>query len=848
MNSSRQFFNVYQILVWAGLMWLCTVSVSLGQVVDEANATYSLDVKGVPLSEAFDRLLDLAKVNIALDLELIAGKESRCAVDDASLEEVLICIVQGTNLEIRKLPTGTYFVVDISEAGNLQGELTGRVVDVESGEPLISAHVLLAQANTGDITNTSGRFSFSRLNPGTYKIAVTYIGYKDFVDTVQVLPGENTRIELALHVEPLLSAPIIVNGLVPRFSSEILEADTLNASALTGSYSGDILRSVETVIGVHVGDAFADVHVQGGGGGEHQYRLDGAPVFVPMHQGGLVGPFSAFALDKFTVHKAGYGVTHGSSLSGVIEVNHRLTPIVGNRFDLQVDPLSVNGLAMGSLGNRDQLGVNWMIAGRQGLWSLYRPPALSTHLSQWSSPDYFLLQALSPVKEFKQHARYPEYSSRVGPAPLSEQWLNVMPGNTFQDDFNFYDVHSALRIHLGSTKSIHASLYKGGNTIGDEEVLLSRNVPEGEESGVEDLLTMDSQHTWDNTIAQIKYEHIIGKRTFAEWSTWYSGLEFSQEMSPDTFAYSIQGHPENAEKMGDSLGFQRPRFASSDLKADDRNSIAELGFKTEFNYSLNNRHFLTWGIEGVRSESDFVLNLLSPFSDARRSTSSLVSLSSYHWRWTGLVEDAISFNDQTTLRAGVRLTYLENNGEVYAEPRISFRHDAKDGPVGPWAFRAAVGMYRQYINQFDIASLNISALFSNVRFWLPVDETVSPSKSYHATGALLLMPDPSWRIRMEGYYKRQPHLLVIDYNRPHDFGRYENAVSSQNDLLIGAKGYGYGAALSIEKNTPTASASARYEYSLAEQRIPNRFDGEYLMVPWNIPHRLTTTFDVSLEQ
>ncbi|MBX2818860.1 MAG: TonB-dependent receptor [Rhodothermaceae bacterium] len=831
--------------------FLCISLVNVGysQDTEDSNKRYTVDLRGIPLSDAFDKVVELSSINLALDFQLIDGKVSTCSAVDLPLREMLECLIVGTGLEIKRLPSGTFIVtqkLDIAAADN-PGELTGRVVDFESGEPLISAHVLLAQANTGDITNTSGRFSFSRLNPGTYKIAVTYIGYQDFVDTVRVEAGENKQIELGMKVEPLISAPIIVNGLVPRFSSELLEADTLSTSVSASSYSGDVLRSVETVIGVHVGDAFADVHVQGGGAGEHQYRLDGAPVFVPMHQGGLVGPFSAFALDKFTVHKAGYGVTHGSSLSGVIEVNHRLTPIVGNRFDLQIDPLSVNALAMGSLGNREQVGVNWMVAGRQGLWSLYRPPALSDHLSQWSSPDYFLLRALSPVKEVKQHARYPAYSSRIGPEPLTSEWLNVMPANSFQDDFNFYDIHSALRIHLGSTKSIHASLYKGGNRLGDEEVLLGRNINNGEGSGgVEDLLTMDSQLTWNNTIAQVKYEHIIGRRMFAEWSTWYSGLDFTQDMTPDTFAYSIEVPPEYSHMNGgDSVQGTRSRY-NTDLKADDRNSIAEIGFKSELNYSLNNKHFFTWGLESVRSESDFVLNLLSPLPEGRRPASAFVSLPSSHWRWTGYIEDSISFSDQTNVNIGLRLTTLDSQGPIYAEPRVAFRHDAKKSIIGPWAFRAAVGLYRQYVNQFDVASLNLNALFSNARFWLPVDETVNPSRSLHASGAFLFMPDPSWRVRLEGYYKWQPHLLVIDYHRSSITDRFQSAVRTQSDLLIGADGYGYGAAISFEKNTASASASARYEFSFAEQRIPNRFDGNYLMVPWNIPHRITTSFDVAL--
>ena len=838
--------SIYSFLVLL-FVWGLFSEYSLAQDNKGKESRYTLDLAGVSLSEAFDSIVELTKINVALDLQLIEGAVSSCTANDLVLEELLACLVEGTNLTITVLPSGTYIVKQIDVVGT-QGELTGRVVDVESGEPLISAHVLLAQANTGDVTNSSGRFSFSRLDPGTYKIAVTYIGYQDYVDTVQVVSGENAQIELGMAIQPLISAPIVVSGLVPRFLSNQLVSDTLNVDEVSGTYSGDVLRSVGTVIGVHVGDAFADVHVQGGGAGEHQYRLDGAPLFVPIPQGGLVGPFSPFALDKFTIHKAGYGATHGSSLSGIIEVSHRLTPIVGNQFDLQVDPLSANALAMGSFGDRNRVGVNWMVAARQGLWSFLRPPALSDHLSQWSYPDYFLIRALSPVREPRpDQMRYPEYASRVGPEPLSTKWREVMPTSSFSDDFNFYDVHSALRVHLGSTKSIHASLYKGGNNLGDNEVSWNHPTREGDINQAEDLLTLNSRYSWENTVAQLRFEHIFGKRTFAQWSAWYSGLDFTQDMVPDSFSQPLDLPPEYIDSLPDSVSSGEFQFMT-DLGASDRNSVSELGLKSEFNYSLGNRHFFTWGLEGVRSDSDFLLSLQAPRENGPMGPTSIISLSPTHWRWTAFLEDAISFSDQANLSLGVRLTYLDNHETVYPEPRVSFRYDGSESVIGPWAFRAAFGIYRQYVNQFDVASLNINALYSTARFWLPVDESVQPSRSVHVSGAFLVRPAPSFKFRVEGYYKWQPHLLVIDYARAASQDRFHGSVFTQDDLLIGADGFGYGLALSLEKSTPGASASVRYEYSVAEQRISNRFGGNYVGVSWNVPHRVTTSFDVALSQ
>ena len=59
-------------------------------------------------------------------------------------------------------------------------------------------------------------------------------------------------------------------------------------------------------MGIRVGDALADVHIQGGEAGEHQFQLDGVPVFEPVHLRGLLGAFNPFAIERITVHKAGY--------------------------------------------------------------------------------------------------------------------------------------------------------------------------------------------------------------------------------------------------------------------------------------------------------------------------------------------------------------------------------------------------------------------------------------------------------------------------------------------------------------------------------------------------------------
>ncbi|MFK7846337.1 MAG: carboxypeptidase regulatory-like domain-containing protein, partial [Rhodothermales bacterium] len=306
----------------------------------QSPATYTFVSMGTPLSEAFDQFIEQSGINVAFEIDLVDGKKAFCRAVELPVEDVIVCLLKNTGLDFIRLSSGTYVLVEKAKVEAQWGEITGRVVDVESGEPLPNAHVLLADAGVGDVTNGAGRFAFANLKPGPHRVVVSYLGYQDVADTVEVVLEENALVELGLTVQPLISSPIVINGLVQRRSAESLgRVDGDVSELVNGSVNQDVIKSLNTIIGVRVGDVMADVHVQGGDAGEHQYRLDGAPVFIPIPNGGVVGPFSPFALEKFTIHKAGFSVSKGSHLSGVIEAEHRLSPLSTNTFDLQVDPL-----------------------------------------------------------------------------------------------------------------------------------------------------------------------------------------------------------------------------------------------------------------------------------------------------------------------------------------------------------------------------------------------------------------------------------------------------------------------------------------------------------------------------
>lgn len=69
-----------------------------------------------------------------------------------------------------------------------QGTISGKVLDAESGEPLIGARVIAVGTDRGAATDLSGGFSFS-VDPGTYTVQISYISYEDQMIEAKVATG-----------------------------------------------------------------------------------------------------------------------------------------------------------------------------------------------------------------------------------------------------------------------------------------------------------------------------------------------------------------------------------------------------------------------------------------------------------------------------------------------------------------------------------------------------------------------------------------------------------------------------------------------------------------------------------
>ncbi|MFQ6611887.1 MAG: TonB-dependent receptor [Fidelibacterota bacterium] len=79
--------------------------------------------------------------------------------------------------------------------------VTGLVTDRENGSILMGANVLISSDNltTGAATDFDGRFTIPDIPPGIYRLKATYIGYKNFEQTISIT-GEQVRFEYNIQL------------------------------------------------------------------------------------------------------------------------------------------------------------------------------------------------------------------------------------------------------------------------------------------------------------------------------------------------------------------------------------------------------------------------------------------------------------------------------------------------------------------------------------------------------------------------------------------------------------------------------------------------------------------------
>src|SRR6266850_4403899 len=91
-------------------------------------------------------------------------------------------------------------LIPVARAQSGKGSIAGRVTDSSSGA-LIGAQVTVQPKSASVVSDAQGQFFINDLEPGSYTVTITYVGFQSFTKTVSVAAGQAASVEAKLDVE-----------------------------------------------------------------------------------------------------------------------------------------------------------------------------------------------------------------------------------------------------------------------------------------------------------------------------------------------------------------------------------------------------------------------------------------------------------------------------------------------------------------------------------------------------------------------------------------------------------------------------------------------------------------------
>ena len=246
------------------------------------------------------------------------------------------------------------------------------------------------------------------------------------------------------------------------------------------------------------------------------------------------------------------------------------------------------------------------------------------------------------------------------------------------------------------------------------------------------------------------------------------------------------------------------------------NSIRDWSLKGDVDYFANRNHTLTLGFLATLFEFDYSQSFNQQEQSDLYQRSVLAS---------AYVQDEWQAGPTTRLRLGGRGTYFSVGDRLHFTPRMSLSHALSD----KIRIKAAGGMYRQYLQ------LVTTEAFSGGDFWVPLDSSVEPGRSYQGVVGTEWDPSRRYQLSVEAYYTDLANLVALD-----------NAVAADSDdtrsddiFKSGGSGWASGVEVFLQQRTGALTGWIGYTLGWTRRTFPELNGGRTFPPKYDRRHDLS---------
>jgi len=202
--------------------------------------------------------------------------------------------------------------------------LSGTITEEKSNETLIGVNILIPELKTGTSTNEYGFYSIT-IPQGTYEVIISYVGFNDYVETIDLSKNVIKNFSLAEAFESLEEVVIKdnaenINIRKPQMSMNVLSARSIKQiPVVLGEF--DVLKSITLLPGVtNAGEGSSGFNVRGGAADQNLILLDEATIYNSSHLFGFFSVFNPDAIKDLKLYKGGIPARYGGRISSVLDI------------------------------------------------------------------------------------------------------------------------------------------------------------------------------------------------------------------------------------------------------------------------------------------------------------------------------------------------------------------------------------------------------------------------------------------------------------------------------------------------------------------------------------------------
>ncbi len=200
------------------------------------------------------------------------------------------------------------------------GKITGKVLDKETGQPLMYANIVILGTPLGAMSLEDGSFMILNVAPGKFSVQASYVGYTPLVISEVVIEPDITR-ELLFELEPTIAKeiePIVVQAERPLVQVDVTSTRNIFlADEVQALPVDNPVNVVNYISGSSI--SAAGTHIRGGRATEVGYYIDDTPIQDPIQNNALVN-LSTQSVNEMVVFTGGFNAEYGNASSGIVNI------------------------------------------------------------------------------------------------------------------------------------------------------------------------------------------------------------------------------------------------------------------------------------------------------------------------------------------------------------------------------------------------------------------------------------------------------------------------------------------------------------------------------------------------